>query len=183
MVESLKLLGVIIQCDLKWDKQVNECVSKASKRLFTLSVLRKALAPANDLLTVFTTYIRPVLEYVCTLWHSSLTNIQCTRIERVQKRALRSIYGANYISYENALSMSGLCSLESRRDNLMMKFGNGLLLSKLYRDMLPPYRNHGRNLRNINLLDAPLCKTNRWKRSTIPIIIDRMNEASKTKTL
>ncbi|XP_033127428.1 uncharacterized protein LOC117125137 [Anneissia japonica] len=138
VVDSMKLLGVIIQNDLKWDKHVNECIYKASKLLFTLSILRKAKAPVNDLLCVFITYIRPVLEYAYPLWHISLTIIQRNRIERVQKRALRSIFGMDYCSYDNALILSGLSSLNTRRDNLMMKFGNELLASKLFRDICFP---------------------------------------------
>ena len=38
------------------------------------------------------TVIRPVLEYACPVWHSSLTAAQTKALESLQCRALRIIY-------------------------------------------------------------------------------------------
>ena len=51
-VNHLKLPGVTIQSDLKWDIHVADIVSKASRRLFTLCILRKYDAPLADLVSV-----------------------------------------------------------------------------------------------------------------------------------
>ena len=40
-VSSLRLLGVIVQSDLKWDLQVQQMISRASRRLYILSKLKQ----------------------------------------------------------------------------------------------------------------------------------------------
>ena len=45
---------------------------KGSKLLHILRVLRCSLIPANELLKVYLSLIRPVLEYCCPVWHPNL---------------------------------------------------------------------------------------------------------------
>ena len=44
-VSHLKLLGVTIQSDLKWNLLITDIISKASHRLYTLCILKKAKVP------------------------------------------------------------------------------------------------------------------------------------------
>ena len=67
----------------------------------------------QDLLTVFTGYIRPLTEYAASVW--SGINNKNLRIERIQKRALRLVFGTSYATYEQELSHCTLQSLEERR--------------------------------------------------------------------
>ena len=41
--------------------------------------------------------IRPITEYAAPLWHSSLTDIERDKLEKLQKRALGLILGTTYI--------------------------------------------------------------------------------------
>ena len=52
-VTSMKLLGVTVQNNLKWDIHVAEIVTKASRRLYTLCILRKSKVPTSDMLAVY----------------------------------------------------------------------------------------------------------------------------------
>jgi len=65
--------------------------------------------------------IRPVTEYACAAWHSSLTAEQTNRIESFQKRALKIIYN-DFISGDNAYALNcivaGLPQLADRREQL-----------------------------------------------------------------
>ena len=128
-VDHMKLLGVIIQNNLSWESQVNNMISRASRRLFMLYVLRKHAAPIEDMLTIFQIYIRPILEYACAVWHSSLTQNQSYQMEKIQKRTCRIILGKDYENYESALQTLNIHSLAHRRDNLVLKFGQQLLKS------------------------------------------------------
>ena len=62
-VRSHKVLGLTIQNNLKWDEHIYEIVSKASKRLNILRVLRRSGIPPADLLTVYIALVSPILEY------------------------------------------------------------------------------------------------------------------------
>ena len=137
-----------------------------------LYILRKYAAPVGDMLTIFQLYIRPILEYSCAVWHPALTQHQSYQIEKIQKRACRIILGNKYLDYESALKELNITMLSNRRENLMLKFGQDILNSERHRHMLPEQRTNTHNLRRINRLPKPLCKTSRYLNSTIPFVID-----------
>ncbi len=89
IVQTFKLLGVIISSDLTWNAHIDYICTKASKRLYALRILKRSGAPANDLITVFCAFIRPVLEYASPVWHFSLPQFLADQIESIQKRALK----------------------------------------------------------------------------------------------
>ena len=175
VVDHMKLLGLEIQNNLGWDIQVKSMISRASRRLFMLYALRKHAAPAEDMLTIFQIYIRPILEYVCAVWHSSLTKHQSHQIERIQKRTCKVILGNDYQDYESALRELKISSLADRREDLVLKFGQQVLNSERHRHMLPEQRSVKHNLRHSNKFPTPMCKTNRFQNSTIPFIINKLN--------
>ena len=49
VVRSVKILGVTLQSNLKWNEHINNIVKKASKRLYFLSQLKRAKVPSNEL--------------------------------------------------------------------------------------------------------------------------------------
>ncbi|KAI8506521.1 hypothetical protein Bbelb_159480 [Branchiostoma belcheri] len=55
-----------------------------------------------DLVSVYISYIRPVMEYGAPVWHSGLSNSLSNKIEKVQRRAVRIILGASFTSYSTA---------------------------------------------------------------------------------
>ena len=118
-VTSFKLLGIHISSNLKWDAQIDFICAKAASRLHFLKVLRRACPNTGDLVCFYTTVIRPVLEYACPVWHSSLTKKLTNQLESQQVRALRIIFGDK--SYEEALNFTGLQTLEDRREAISLE--------------------------------------------------------------
>jgi hypothetical protein len=94
-VKSFKLLRVYISDNLRWDEHVNSIRSKAGKRLYCLSLLKRSSVSEEELLHFFKSVVRLVLEYACPVWQSSLSTEQRDRIETNQRRALRIITGSN----------------------------------------------------------------------------------------
>jgi hypothetical protein len=78
-----KLLGVLIDTNLKWDNHIDLICSKASSRLHFLVQLKRNGATVTDMLHFYETVIRSVLEYACPTWHFSLTVEQSSRIEAI----------------------------------------------------------------------------------------------------
>ena len=68
-ITQIKLLGVTIQDNLIWESHVTDIIYRASRRLYTLCILKKFHAPLADLVSVYTSYIRPIMEYACQVWH------------------------------------------------------------------------------------------------------------------
>ena len=92
---------------------------KAAKRLYILGILRCSNESTTDLVTVYVTLIRPLLEYGCIVWHFSIPLCLSDRLESIQKRALRIILP--HYSYASALEILNLPSLLLRRESLCSK--------------------------------------------------------------
>ncbi|XP_035677112.1 phthiocerol synthesis polyketide synthase type I PpsC-like [Branchiostoma floridae] len=160
-VQTMKILGVLMQYNLKWNAHVDYMYSKSSQRLFFLRKLKHFHIGIEDLVIVYTTYVRPIIEYAAPVWHPGLPTSLSNKLERIQRRAVRIILGANYTSYAEACSQLGLPSLHQRRENLTLKFAKSLLTSSQYRHLLPPDRQSisGRQTRSSNNLDLVLSQT------------------------
>ena len=48
-----------------------------------------------DLVTVYISDLRPVLEYACPVWHTNLPKYLSDSIELIENRALKSIFPGN----------------------------------------------------------------------------------------
>ncbi|KAI8493848.1 hypothetical protein Bbelb_281950 [Branchiostoma belcheri] len=139
-VKVAKLLGLHLQADLRWDVHVDYMVKKGGTRLFLLRKLKTFRLSIEDLLTIYTSYVRPVCEYAVPAWHPGLTQAQCNQLERIQRRAVRTILGKNYTNYADACLLLDLETLERRRDHLCLTFAKKLLQSPDYRHWFPPRR-------------------------------------------
>ena len=123
VVEEMRLLGLIIRSDLSWQSNTENMVSKANKKLWMLKRLQFLGADRSDLLDIYTTQIRSLLELAAPAWHGSISQEDRMDIERVQKSAFHIILGQKYESYTNAVKTLGLGKLEARRNQLCLKFG------------------------------------------------------------
>ena len=90
-VKQMKLLGLNISDDLRWETHVNAVYTKAAQRLYLLVQLRRAGLNQLDLCKYYFACIRSILDYACQVYHSSLTKEQSNLLESIQRRALRII--------------------------------------------------------------------------------------------
>ena len=72
---------------------------------------------------MYKTILRPVVEYGCPIYHSSLTDSQDERIERLQDHALKCIYGMN-LSARRLRGLAGVTTLRERREQIVHKFAH-----------------------------------------------------------
>ena len=166
-VDHAKLLGVTISNDLTWGKHVENIISKAGKRLYMLYQLKRAGISQNGMVKIYISVVRPVLEYACPVWSTSLPKYLSDAIEMIQKRALRAIYPG--LHYDDMLTLLGLKSLKDRRDALCKTYfkrllGNNHRLNQL----IPAQRVVPYELRDTNVYPITLTRTGRYKHSLIP---------------
>ena len=166
-IRSSKLLGVSLSTDLKWSIHIDEVCARASKRLFALRTLKRNGVPLADLRSVYCYFIRPLLEYACPVWHSSLTCTLNNQLEDIQRRALRIIYPQ--MSYKDSVTQFGLPTLYDRRELLCESFYKNATRpdSKLF-NLLPELAPSHYNLRKPRRLPLFKCRTKRLKNSFIP---------------
>ena len=122
LVSEKKLLSLTVRSDLKWTSNTDNIVKSASKRLWMLRRLKILGASKDALLQVYMKQIRSVLEYSVPAWQGSITDLEKTNLERVQKCAVRIIIGYQYSSYTAALSSLDLEPLDDRRTRLCLNF-------------------------------------------------------------
>jgi len=127
MMRMMKSVGKLTVRTGLADEQLT---SKAASRLHFLEQLKRSGAGRRDLLCFYTTIIRPVLEYACPVWHSSLTAAQSRALESIQRRAMRIIYDVDD-DYTLPIILAGLDTLESRRAQLIKRFFKRSVLPEL----------------------------------------------------
>ena len=167
VVTSVKLLGLNISNDLKWNTHIYEIVRKVSTRLYFLKQLKRAGLATKEMLLFYLSCVRPVTEYACHVFHNSLTKYLSDYLEKLQKRALGIIFP--HIPYCDALEQAGLDSLYSRRDTLTKKLFNDIVQNTSHKlhVLLPEENRSSMNLRRKNMFNYPVCKTNRFQNSFI----------------
>ena len=115
MAMTYKLLGVYVSNDLKWNHHVEVIVQKENRRLYSLRVFKQCGAPPASLAKVYTTIVRPVLEYAAPVWQY-IPDFLSYKIESIQKKAMRIIFPL--MNYNEALNALNLKTLSDRRVHL-----------------------------------------------------------------
>ncbi|KAI8488338.1 hypothetical protein Bbelb_339340 [Branchiostoma belcheri] len=168
-----KGLGFIFDCKLSWHDHVQSLVSRASSRLHYLRLLTRQGMSVVDLVQIYLSLIRSVLEY----GHELLVGCskeQSDSIERVQKRALR------IISLGGRRSVPNLPSLKERRDAAAVKLFKDMLKPEHpLHDLVPPQRctATGRQLRNNQEFTLPKARTERLRGSFLHIAVKLYNKS------
>ena len=90
-MQSFKFLGVHISADLSWSVNTSALVKKAQQRLHFLRVLRREHLNAQLLVTFYRSTIESLLTYAVSVWHSSCTEGDRKRLQRVANVAQKSI--------------------------------------------------------------------------------------------
>ena len=114
-----------------------------------------------------------MVEYCCVVWHSSITEDECTEIERVQKTALRIIMGETYTDYRTALELTGLDSLGDRRKQLSLTFAKKCVKNN---DDLFPLNVKTVNTRQHEKYFVTPSRTERLAKSTVPYLQRLLND-------
>ena len=73
---SMKLLGVMIQNDLRWEAQVAHMVTKASKKIWLLRRMRQLGVDEKTITTYWVMEGRVHLEAAVPVWAGALTSSQ-----------------------------------------------------------------------------------------------------------
>ena len=95
-------------------------VGKANQRVFMMCQLKKGSVSAAEMIRIYKSVIRPLLEYACQVWHSALTVKLTKDLDCMQKWALHIVYGPE--DYCQHLARSGLPRLSDRRSELCRVF-------------------------------------------------------------
>ena len=185
IIENTKLLGTLIQNDLKWDLNTKNLVKKANMRMQLLRKVASLGASKQDLKEIYILFIRSILDQSAVVWSSSLTCENKNDLERIQKSALRVILGNDYKDYSSALNQLGLLTLEERRNNLCLNFAKKCTKSEKIKHIFPlNEQKHKMKTRKKEKYKVQIAKTDRLKKSAIINMQHLLNdeEAKRSKS-
>ena len=118
-VTAYKLLGIIVSNDLKYNEHIDYRSKKASKRLYSLRILKKVCVNKEEIVKVYLTTIRPIQEYGVQAW-LDIPEFIWNKLGSIQKRALHMTYPCH--SNTDTLNTANLSSLKERRTQLCCKY-------------------------------------------------------------
>ena len=113
-----------------------------------------------------------MLEYAAVVWHSGLT---ATNSMNMQKACLAIILGQRYISYSNALQITLLNRLDTRRESLCLNFARSAIKNPKFTNwfvedtQVIETRRLKKNLKDVQT------RTKRFRESTIPYLTQLLN--------
>ena len=119
--DELKYLGVHIQNNLKWHKQIVHVTKKGNK---VLGILKRCLSEASPRtkMIAFNTTARPILEYATPVW-SPYLKCHIDDLDRVHRKSIRWSFRLDkYDSVTDTMIANNIDTLLDRRNNIDTKF-------------------------------------------------------------
>ena len=176
IIDETRLLGCVLTSDLKFHRNTEVMIKKAYTRMLILHKLYSFNVSVEDLVHIYILYIRSLVEQNVAVWNHTITQEEEEDIERVQKIALKVILKDEYESYHDALEITGLENLKTRRIELCLRFAKKCLRNEKTAGMFPLNQNYGERLRNSNRYEVKFANNNRLRDSAIPALQRMLNE-------
>ena len=176
VVDELKLLGVMITNELKWNSNTTYITKIGYKKLWILRRLKSFGATQDELKDIYIKQVRSILEYAAVVWHAGLTQLNTSDIERVQKCAFAIILGNNYDTYENALKSLNMERLSERRNKLCKTFASKTFKNEKYAQWFVPDIKATDTRRETKVVKPVQTRTRRFQKSALPFLTNLLNQ-------
>ena len=174
--KTVRILGILIQSDLKWDAQVSQMITRASKTTWVLRRM-KALGVDRDTLVQFwKSEGRCHLEMACSVYSSSLTVVQKKSLERSQRVAMAAIVGHWAPSLTGQLRELGLELLSTRREQICKKFARTTATRSRHQNIFTlASTNPARPGKQHLTYKEPKARTEAYRKSAVPYLTRLLN--------
>ena len=103
MVDSMKILGTIVNTNLSWDENCAQLIKKVNSRMQLLRGVQSFGASREEMVHLWILFCRSVLEQSCVVWGTSLTQENIEDLERAQKTFTKMVLKDKFKGYEDAL--------------------------------------------------------------------------------
>lgn len=174
---ATKLLGCWIDEDAgKWSTNTKELIKSAYSRISMLTKLKYTGVKTQDLIEIYSLFIRSRAEYMSVVWHSSLTTEQAKKIENIQKTCLKIILGEDYIDYPSSLESTQLKELSARREARCLSFARKSLKSPLVGRLFPENPPNLQGLNRHEKYKVNFAHTENYRHSSVPYCQRLLNQ-------
>ena len=176
---TLKILGILIQSDLRWDAQVLQMIARARKTSWVFRRMRALGVDKKTLVAYWKAEGRVHLEMCCGVWHSSLTVAQRSSLEKAQRVAMAAMVGHWAPSLTDQLEDLGLERLFTRREDICRRFALRTASKSRHRDIftLAPNGLQRPNKKSLKYAE-PKARTTTYRKSAVPYLTRILNSIS-----
>ena len=132
----------------------------------------------DELLNIFNTVIRPSVEYSSVIYNSLIPDYISDKLESVQKKAMKVIFGWN-VDYQELLQNGTVESLKERRQKTSLQFGLKAAASARFRKQwFTETTNNGREVRPTTSKPyvEKICSTERSRNNPLAALTRLLNE-------
>ena len=174
---TTKVLGVMVQNDLRWGAQVEHMVRKASKKIWMLRRMRQLGVDETTITTYWMMEGRVHLETGVPVWAGAVTSSQARDLTRVQRRAVAAITGraTRGEEYQATCARLGLQDLATRRTKLALTFARRTATKSRHTDTFTRLENPRPTRAGAKEWVEPRCLTRRHQRSAVPYLTRLLN--------
>ena len=173
VTDQVRLVGFVLNHDLSWNSNTESLVNRAYQKMWILRRLKTMGATKKVMRLIYFQHIRSILEFGVAAWNSAITLNESKKLERVQKVALRLIYGRIF-SYTALLKTAKLCKLSKRREKLCLEFAKKAAQHPKFKDWFKQV-NVGQP-KNRAKYAVTLSRLKRLEKSPIPYLTNLLNK-------
>ena len=172
-VKDIKLVGVYVTDDLKWQRNTDYICSKARRKLWLLRRMKVLNLSTVQLVVVYCKEVRSLLEMAVPVWHGGLIQKQNKAIEGVQKVAFKVILNHGYKNHRHALNTLNAETLYHRRVTICKKFATKNIKSEF--SLFEIQAQHPNNCSKPKIVKEFRCNTARYSKSSMPYLSKLLN--------
>ena len=173
--DSLKILGFTFGRRPTVHEHVNCLLSRLRRRLWAVSNLKFSGMKTGGLLKIYFSLVRSVADFASPAYHTLLTQEQSTMLERIQMRALKTIFGYD-VSYRTILEGHSIPTLHQRRETLLENFAVKASRNERFASRwFPPAHATGHETRSRNKFAEFTAKTERMARNPVFVMRKILN--------
>ena len=137
VVDKIKNFGTIIESNLSWNDNCMAIIRKVNARMQLLRKVWSFGSSREEMVQLWKTFCLSVLDQSCVVWDSGLTCENRKDLERTQKTFAKLVLEEDYETYQKALKLLHLETLEARRKTLSLSFIKRSLSDGKLRDLFP----------------------------------------------
>ena len=177
LVKKIKILGTVITNQMSWNENCTLLIKKVNARMQLIRKVWSFGSTPQEMVELWKTFCRSILEQTCVVWDSGLTNQNIEDLERTQKTFVKLIMEEDYKNYTSSLKFLSLETLESRRKKISVNFAKNSIIDGHFRDLFPRRtKTHHMENRKIEKYQVFHANTERYKNSPILTMQRMLNE-------
>ena len=175
---TMKILGFTFDSRPNANCHVELLIERFYSRLWTLRFLKRSGLGQEDLLSIYYSVLRSAVEYCATVYHSMIPVYLAEKLEKIQRQALKIIYGWD-IDVGTLMEVKGIDALGERREKAVLnfalkneekeRFGKKWFKKSISTQMEMRDGTRGK-------YRMPLCRTDRMSNNPVVYMTKKLNE-------